>query len=329
MRYALGVPTPDKTQSIPRVKRINRAILDEERRLRDALPWLRHQDTLCLLIYGASVALISGAAAGYLTGVLPWWAALVLVTLALSMLHELEHDLIHALYFQKQPWAQDLLFAGIFLAKMSMDPWTRRKIHLRHHRVSGQAVDVEERLIGLGMPMGPRRLLLTIVPAFTVLVWPDIYRALRAEKGTHPDRASVWQRLARLLSAGFALLPFVVVPAAVAGSPVAVAALVLYVGPNTLRHASIAFVSSSSHYYGDIPDNAVYYQNQILDHWLLLPLQAFCFNFGATHVLHHYVVRQPFYIRQLVAPGVLPVLLEEGVRRNDLGTFRRANRWGG
>ena len=58
------------------------------------------------------------------------------------------------------------------------------------------------------------------------------------------------------------------------------------------------------------------------------PLQLFCFNFGATHILHHYVVQQPFYLRHMVAPGVLEALLAEGVRRNDLGTIPRANRYG-
>jgi hypothetical protein len=32
----------------------------------------------------------------------------------------------------------------------------------------------------------------------------------------------------------------------------------------------------------------VFYQNQILDSPLCWPFQLFCFNFGATHILHHY-----------------------------------------
>jgi hypothetical protein len=59
-----------------------------------------------------------------------------------------------------------------------------------------------------------------------------------------------------------------------------------------------------SHYYGDIPENDVFFQvrcwdstfcgrprlrahtrwlvqTQILDHWIFYPMQLFCFNFGA------------------------------------------------
>ena len=43
----------------------------------------------------------------------------------------------------------------------------------------------------------------------------------------------------------------------------------------------------------------VFFQTQILDHWLLYPFQLFCFNFGATHIMHHFVTRQPFYLRQV------------------------------
>jgi len=38
------------------------------------------------------------------------------------------------------------------------------------------------------------------------------------------------------------------------------------------------------------------------------------------------VVRDPFYIRQAIAPRVLPIMKAHGVRFNDLGTFWRANR---
>lgn len=319
-----------RAESIAHVKRINHAIRDAEQAVRAAHPWLARQDLIAALVFAGSLLWIGAAGAGWLTGALPWWAATPLIALGLSLLHELEHDLIHDLYFRDRPRVQDAMFAVIFLAKMSLDPWSRRRIHLRHHRLSGQETDIEERLIGLGLPLGPRRLLLTLIPAFSALVVPDIVRAMRQQRrAARSGRAPLpwWRHAAAALGLGFAVLPLVVFPAALLGAPWAIPLLVLYVGPNTIRHACIAFVSSSSHYYGDIPDSAVYYQNQILDHWLLWPLQAFCFNFGATHVLHHYVVRQPFYLRQWVAPRVRSVLLDAGVRRNDLGTFRRANRW--
>ena len=57
------------------------------------------------------------------------------------------------------------------------------------------------------------------------------------------------------------------------------------------------------------------------------PLQAFCFNFGSTHGIHHFAVKEPFYIRQMTTPVAHEVMREMGVRFNDYGTFARANRW--
>ena len=60
----------------------------------------------------------------------------------------------------------------------------------------------------------------------------------------------------------------------------------------------------------------------------LLPLQIFCFNFGSTHIIHHYVVNQPFYLRQMVARAAHQELERQGVRVNDLAVVSRSNRWG-
>ena len=51
------------------------------------------------------------------------------------------------------------------------------------------------------------------------------------------------------------------------------------------------------------------------------------FNFGSSHAIHHFVVKEPFYIRQLTVPFAHRVMREMGVRFNDFGTFARANRW--
>ena len=251
----------DPKVSRAHVRAINKAIRAEEKRLRAKHGWLAYQNTLGLSVWIGSFAVWGAVSAAWLVGLLPWWAAVPLATLALSLLHELEHDLIHDLYFRERPWVQDLMFTGIFLAKATLDPWTRRRIHIRHHKVSGQPVDIEERLIGLGLPMGPKRILLTLIPAFAGLVLPDVIEALRAAraeagpKARTPKKSGPLRVLAHVLGTLFALLPFVVVPAAILGQAWAVALLVLYVGPNTLRHATIALISSSSHYYGDIPPN--------------------------------------------------------------------------
>jgi hypothetical protein len=68
-------------------------------------------------------------------------------------------------------------------------------------------------------------------------------------------------------------------------------------------------------------------QTQVLNKWYFLPFQIFCFNFGSTHAIHHFVVSETFYIRQLTASKAHKVMKEQGVRFNDLGAFGRANRY--
>jgi len=102
---------------------------------------------------------------------------------------------------------------------------------------------------------------------------------------------------------------------------------VLFILSNIIRQACLILISSYCHYFQDIPDGDVFYQNQILNHWSLWPLQAFCFNFGATHIIHHYVPNQPFYLRQMSADVVLKECIKQGVRVNDFGIIARANRF--
>jgi hypothetical protein len=101
---------------------------------------------------------------------------------------------------------------------------------------------------------------------------------------------------------------------------------VVWVAPNVLRTFSLHFVTSNMHYYGDVEDGNVMQQTQVLNPWWLWPLQLFCFNFGSTHAIHHFVVKEPFYVRQITAPAAHRVMRQMGVRFNDFGTFRRANR---
>ena len=104
-------------------------------------------------------------------------------------------------------------------------------------------------------------------------------------------------------------------------------AVVVLVGPNVLRTFCLHFVSSNMHYYGDVEAGNVIQQTQVLNPWWLWPLQAFCCNFGSSHAIHHFVVKEPFYVRQLTVPFAHRVMREMGVRFNDFGTFARANRW--
>ena len=105
-------------------------------------------------------------------------------------------------------------------------------------------------------------------------------------------------------------------------------AVVVLIAPNVLRSFCLHFISSNMHYYGDVEPGNQIEECQVLNAWVFLPFHVFCFNFGSTHAIHHFLVKEPFYIRQMTAAKVLPVMREMGVRFNDLGTFVRANRLG-
>lgn len=321
------------TDTRSRIKAINRAIVAEEKRLRAKHGWLAHQDAIGMGCFVGSLAVIGGLVWAYFAGHLPWWGAVLLIGLPISILHELEHDLIHNQYFKGRTGLQNFMFFVIWWSKLNVSPWYRREQHLRHHRRSGQPDDAEERLIGLGVRPGWYRLLIAIHPIFSNPIVPSIKRA-------DPSWHVMWGiRQSAPAFAMFALVLFgqplvhlfdALLPGVAPAGLVRLfdVLMILWVGPNVLRQACIALISSYSHYYGDIPENDVFYQNQIMDHPALWPMQLYCFNFGSTHIVHHFVVQQPFYLRQMVAKAAHAEMLRQGVRRNDFGVIRRANRWG-
>ncbi len=303
---------------------------DEE--LVAALPILGWDEAVAGALFLGAVGgygLLCGAwLTGLVSGLLPGLGVVLGLTLLLSVLHELEHDLIHDLYL-RNPVVRMVVLLTIWVAKGSLDPWTRGHMHRWHHIVSGQQEDIEERLIGLGTPWGPFRVALTLWAPLAIVLQPSIRRAVRArvkEGGRGPDpRAYTNPPYLMLGNALLMLAPLAAVAGLALGAAWAWPLILLWVLPNMLRHSTIVTMSSNSHYV-DIQPGQVSDQNQILDHWLFWPLQVFCWNFGATHVLHHLVVRQPFWRRTLVSPRVRQALVDAGIRANDLGTFRRANR---
>ncbi len=320
----------DDTRS--RIKAINRAIVAEEKRLRAKHRWLAYQDGLGAIIFVGSLVVMGVIAWAYLAGHVAWWVPVLAMGLPISILHELEHDLIHNQFFKGRERVQSFMFWVIWWSKLNASPWYRREQHLRHHRRSGQPDDAEERLIGLGVRAGWYRVLIAMHPIFAGPMVPIVKRAdpkWRVRKGTR-ESAPAFVMFALvlfvqpLLHAFEAILPGVAPAGLLRLFDVL---MVLWVAPNVLRQTCLALVSSYSHYYGDIPENDVFYQNQIMDHPLLWPMQLYCFNFGSTHIVHHFVVQQPFYLRQMVAKVAHAEMLRQGVRRNDFGVIARANRW--
>jgi len=311
--------------------------------LRTRHPWLRHQDAIGLGIMLTSLTGMGVCALLYAHGEMSAWLCVPLIAIFASFIHELEHDLIHFLYFKKRPWVHNAMLAFGWLARPStINPWIRRHIHLHHHKHSGTPTDVEERGITNGEQWGVRRLVMIGDGMASVVL-----RAL-SKGDLRQGLRTVFRGLAAYFPVGwfhfivwYWFLGFHLIDgiAALAGYTVAWSEAtlaqmrvvdfltVVLIGPNVLRSFCLHFVSSNMHYYGDVEDRNIMQQTQVWNRWWLFPLHLFCFNFGSTHAIHHFVVGEPFYIRQWTAPEAHAAMREVGVRFNDFGTFRRANRF--
>lgn len=231
------------------------------------------------------------------------------------------------MYFKKTPWAYHLMMALCWLTRPgTINPWTRRRMHLHHHKVSGGESDLEEFGITNGERWGVKRLLMIADGMLAVVLRPTAMRRkvkqyvaaqpvqdpserlqLRVEQVSSYMPVGhlyyvLWHAFIVYHVGLFALHAFgypVTVPAMVERVMSVVDFLaVVWLGPNFVRSFCINFVSSNMHYFGDIDSRNVIQQTQVLNPWWMLPFQLFCFNFGSTHAIHHFVVRDPFYIRQ-------------------------------
>jgi len=299
--------------------------------VRTEYPILQYQDTLAVLIFVGAIALSIGVGYLYWVELLPWYFTVPLIGIFISFLHELEHDIIHDLYFKQQRWVQHIMFMAIWISKGTGNPWWRKHFHIKHHKVSGQVTDIEERLIGLGVPFGLKRILLTLHgPLGIALVAHEISYDSKLRNST-PGLDIIYGYA--INAPAIVLIHLILLGGIIPGLLPEYLTLICWkltmvtFFPNMVRQACLALVSTGCHYYGDIPEKNVFYQNQILNHWIFYPFQLFCCNFGETHILHHYVTRQPFYLRQLIAPRAIEECRRQGVRINDLDIFRRAHRW--
>ncbi|SDW98549.1 fatty acid desaturase [Marinobacter mobilis] len=341
---------------LQKTEHIRKTVLDAGRALRERHSWLRHQNTIGATIMIVSVLGMIASGWAYVAGVIPWWLCVPVTAIFASFIHELEHDLIHLMYFKNRPWINDLMLAVGWVARAStVNPFVRRKLHLHHHKFSGTESDLEERGITNGTPWGLRRLLMTGDNMLAIILRPlEMLRATRAyirsqkPKDSKEVRRMRLEQLTSYMPIGnlyyvcfhtWVVANAVLIGADFMGSPIELSATlsqgldvlntaaVVYMLPSLLRTFCLHFISSNMHYYGDVEARNVMQQCQVLNPWWLMPMQLFCFNFGSTHAIHHFAVREPFYIRQWTAPTAHKVMREMGVRFNDFGTFRRANRF--
>lgn len=318
-----------------KIQQICQAIRAEEQRLRDKYAFLRFQDWIGFGIMLFS--LFGMIASGYLYYVdsIPAWGCIVAAAIFASVSHELEHDLIHRQYFRKNKLMHNIMMLVVWIMRPNtVNPWYRRDMHFLHHKVSGTQKDMEERLVGNGIAYGFTRFLVMFDGLIGMLARRAILRkdldnfsvrqVLHAAFPFATLYFALWY-VFLLFHAADALFELSYPLWVLQGMDVVNFIVVVLIAPNFIRSGSLNFVTSAMHYYGNVTN--LIQQTQILKPWFFAPLHLFCFNFGSTHAIHHFVVGQPFYIRQMVAKVAHQVMVENGVKFNDLSTFFTANRW--
>jgi fatty acid desaturase len=321
------------------IANIQQAIRQADTELKQRHPFLLNQNAIGLTI--CLVALLGMIFSGYayIAQWIPAWACVMLSAFFASISHELEHDLIHRLYFRKNRFVQNTMMAIVWIMRPNtVNPWFRRNMHFNHHKVSGTKDDIEERVLGNGMAFSLKRIIISLDGFLSISLR---MKELSSMKGYHYlSFVSKGAPLAHLYVIGlYGFLAFHLYDAfnlnetlGLSYSPLLVQAIdllsivmVVWILPNLLRALCLHNITAALHYYGDV--DSLIKQCQVMNHWSLIPVQLFCFNFGATHAMHHFVVSQPFYLRQMVAKQVYPVMKENGVRFNDFASILRANRF--
>jgi fatty acid desaturase len=321
--------------SLVSIRAIVKEIKIEEKQLREKYSLLSHQNAIGMVILLASLGALVGVGTLYYLAIIPAWLSIILAAVITSISHELEHDLIHKQYFSKRPLMHNFMMLMVWLMRPNtINPWYRRKIHLHHHQVSGTQQDLEERLVGNGIK-NPFLRFLVIVDGLIGLV---INRKRFAREIRGFSFAKVFNAGFPVTTAYFIVLYSVIafhlvnlfLPLAANSPSWALSVLhvfeflmVVLILPNIIRSSSLNFVTSCMHYYGGV--NNLHEQTHVLTSRLFMPFHLFCFNFGRTHTIHHYVPNQPFYIRQLISARVNEMMKQQGVRFNDFESIKNAN----
>lgn len=349
MRIATRLPgerslAPEDADKIANVRA---AIIEIGNEWRARHPWVaKHQDQIGLGIFLVSIAGVFADGWLYAVGALPWWATILVTAFWLSLLHEIEHDLIHSMYFRRNKIVHNAMLFGVwFFRPSTINPWVRRRLHLHHHEVSGTDSDMEERAITNGEGWGSHRMVSLLDSMLGIYTKPMRMRQIvtdyvksEARSREEAKQLVIQSRLAYfpLGTIHYTLWHFAIGlwiyeqfagPTHVWGQSVLGIFVVTILAPNAIRTFSLHFVSSNMHYFGDVEAHNVLQQTQVWTARWLKPFHALCFNFGETHAIHHFLVRDPFYLRELIKRDCQKVLRENGVRFNDFGTFKRANRF--
>jgi len=334
------------------IKTIVQKLQHEFNELKKRHSILVHQNFLGFIFFSMSITAILCSVHLWNIKIINTWLMVFWIAFWTSILHELEHDLIHGLYFKKNKWIHNfMLFFVWFFRPLTLNPWIRRYWHNYHHQHSGKVIDIEERGVTNGEKWSLIRLLITpdLVLGFLVR-----FHRLRKEIMNEHDNGTFTDKDLKKLKQTvlFGLLPF--------GIPLTIVFYIwilvhgaaflnlldlsdistiqmldsfispimfVFVIPNLIRQFCLHFITSNMHYYGDIEEGNIIQQTQVLNVWWTWPFQLFCFNFGSTHSIHHFVVMETFYNRQLIAKKAHEIMKRGGVLFNDTGSFTRSNNY--
>lgn len=304
---------------------------------REQYPWFKYQTFIAVVIGVSTLSLIVVSSMLYYYDVIPAYICILFNAFLFGFFHELEHDLFHKLYFKHYPVARNIVLFILWLLKPNtINPWVRQQIHLQHHRVSGTKDDIEERLIGNGLPFNFLRVLIACDQFFTMTQ----FKKLSAEANGFSVRKILlstfpfmllftmtwvlWSSYYFIELFNFYLgtnwMTFKIIYEHI---NLLNLIMVIYIVPSMLRQASLILISSNIHYYGNVTH--LIEQVQVLTKWYFLPLQLFCCFFGETHAMHHIFIKQPFYLRHVMRKECHTIMRKCGVQFNDIHSFKRKN----
>ena len=147
--------TNNPTLESERIEAIRKAVRQAGDDARQRFPVLANNNLMGMSIFLVSIAGILLCGWAYMADVLPAWGCIPLVAILTSLLHELEHDLIHWQYFKNNKLIHNMMLLGVWIFRPgTINPWIRRELHFLHHKTSGTSKDLEERGIGNGHPYG-------------------------------------------------------------------------------------------------------------------------------------------------------------------------------
>ncbi|RRS10490.1 fatty acid desaturase [Pseudoalteromonas sp. J010] len=311
------------------------AIKAEEQMLRVRYPILNQQNSIAMMILLVSLSALIGVALLYYFAIIPAWLCVLLAAFITSISHELEHDLIHRQYFSNRPLIYHFMMLAVWMMRPNtVNPWYRRRIHLHHHKVSGTEQDLEERLVGNGIRSPWLRAVVVSDGLLGLLINAkrfsreiNDFKFLQVFNAGFPFATAYFVTLYGVIVYYTVqwVQPFALPNWGAELLAVAEFFMVVLIIPNVIRSSSLNFVTSSMHYYGGV-SNILEQTHVITSRWFL-PFQLFCFDFGRTHTIHHFVPNQPFYIRQLISKKIRPIMALHGVRFNDLKSLRHANHY--